>query len=54
MREFLHSDDLADACVFLMLNYDGAEIVNIGAGKDVTIRDLARVTKLCALFSALT
>jgi GDP-L-fucose synthase len=40
-REFLYSDDLADAVVFLMNNYDGDEIVNIGTGVDVTIRDLA-------------
>ena len=40
-REFLHVDDLADACLFLMQNYEGPEIVNIGAGKDVTISDLA-------------
>jgi GDP-L-fucose synthase len=40
-REFLHVDDLADACVFLMRHYDGAEHVNIGTGEDVTIRELA-------------
>ncbi len=43
MREFLYSDDLADACVFLMLNYEGDQIVNVGTGKDVTIKDLAKV-----------
>jgi GDP-L-fucose synthase len=42
-REFLHVDDLADACLFLMLNYDSSEIVNIGTGKDLTIRELAEV-----------
>jgi GDP-L-fucose synthase len=41
MREFLHADDLADACVHLMQSYDGSEIVNIGTGVDCTIRDLA-------------
>ena len=40
-REFLHVDDLADACHFLMLNYDSEEIVNVGTGKDITIGDLA-------------
>ena len=44
-REFLHVDDLADACVFLMLNYDEAEIVNIGTGEDITIKDLALLIK---------
>jgi GDP-L-fucose synthase len=41
-REFLYSDDLADACVFLMENYNDGEIVNIGSGQEVTIGDLAR------------
>lgn len=40
-REFLYVDDLADACVFLMNNYNGSDIVNIGTGEDVTIRELA-------------
>ena len=43
MREFLHSDDMADACVFLMLGYDGEEIVNVGTGTDVTIEQLAKL-----------
>jgi GDP-L-fucose synthase len=42
-REFLHSDDMADACVYLMQNYDKPEIVNIGTGEDVPIRDLAEM-----------
>ena len=42
-REFLHVDDLADACRFLMLNYDSPEIVNVGTGVDVTIRELAEM-----------
>jgi len=42
-REFLHVDDLADACVFLMEHYDGSEIVNIGVGEDQTIRELAEM-----------
>jgi len=41
MREFLHVNDLADACLFLMKNYDGREFVNIGTGTDVTIKELA-------------
>ncbi|MCX6971952.1 MAG: GDP-L-fucose synthase [Verrucomicrobia bacterium] len=40
-REFLHVDDLADACVFLLENYDSPEIINIGCGEDITIRELA-------------
>jgi len=42
-REFLHVDDLADAALFLMLHYDDAEIVNVGTGEDVTIRELAEL-----------
>jgi GDP-L-fucose synthase len=44
-REFLHVDDLADACVFLMKNYDESEIINIGVGKDITIRELAELIR---------
>jgi GDP-L-fucose synthase len=40
-REFLHVDDLAEACLFLMENYDSPELVNVGCGEDITIRDLA-------------
>ena len=40
-REFLYSDDLADACIFLMKNYEGSEIVNIGSGIEVSIKELA-------------
>jgi GDP-L-fucose synthase len=42
-REFLHVDDLADAALHLMLRYDGEEIVNVGTGEDVTIRELAEL-----------
>jgi len=42
-REFLYSDDLGEACVFLMKNYEGNEILNIGTGEDVTIRDLTNL-----------
>jgi len=40
MREFLYVDDLADACLFLMENYSGNETVNLGSGKELTIREL--------------
>ncbi len=42
-REYLHCDDLADAMVFLMHRYDGPEIINVGAGRDIRIRDLAQL-----------
>jgi len=42
-REFLHVDDLADACVFLMRGYSGEGIVNVGTGSDVSILELARL-----------
>ena len=45
MREFLHADDLAEACLFLMENYNEAELVNIGTGEDVTIKKLADLVK---------
>ncbi|MCV6636926.1 GDP-L-fucose synthase [Candidatus Albibeggiatoa sp. nov. NOAA] len=44
-REFLHVDDLATACVFLMQHYDQPEIVNIGTGQEVSIRELAQLIK---------
>lgn len=40
-REFLYADDLADACVYLMDNYESDEIINIGVGEDISIRELA-------------
>ncbi|MBV4428319.1 GDP-L-fucose synthase family protein [Clostridium tyrobutyricum] len=45
IREFLHVDDMADACVFLMENYDGLEHVNIGTGKEISIKELAEMIK---------
>jgi GDP-L-fucose synthase len=45
MREFLYVDDLADACYHLMMNYNGSEVVNIGTGLDITIKDLALTIK---------
>ena len=44
-REFLHVDDLADACVFLMRRYDEAPHVNVGTGEDQTIRELAETVR---------
>ena len=44
-REFLHVDDLADACLFIMKHYDENEMINIGVGKDITISELSEVIK---------
>ncbi|HKI60918.1 MAG TPA: GDP-L-fucose synthase [Mariprofundaceae bacterium] len=49
-REFLHVDDLADACLFLMQNYDQEEIINVGVGEDVSIRELAELVQQIAGF----
>lgn len=51
MREFLHADDLADACFYLMQNYNEAGLVNIGVGEDITIKDLALLVKKIVGFS---
>ncbi|EEL79467.1 GDP-fucose synthetase [Bacillus cereus AH1271] len=51
LREFLYSDDLADACVYLMNNYEGNEIVNIGVGKDLSIKELAEKVKATVGFT---
>ena len=40
-REFMYSLDMAEACIFLMENYDSGDIINIGTGEDITIRELA-------------
>ena len=45
LREFMHADDLADACLFLMENFNDAGFVNIGTGKDLSIRTLAEMVK---------
>jgi len=42
-REFLHVDDLADACLFLLRHYSDPEIINVGWGKDISIRELAEL-----------
>ncbi|MGO9833366.1 MAG: GDP-L-fucose synthase family protein [Polyangiaceae bacterium] len=44
-REFLHVDDLAEACVFVMREYDDPRILNVGVGEDVSIRELAELVK---------
>ncbi|PJA07129.1 MAG: GDP-fucose synthetase [Flavobacteriales bacterium CG_4_10_14_0_2_um_filter_32_8] len=51
MREFLHVDDLAEACIFLMQNYHEEQFVNIGTGTDITIKDLALLIKEIVGFS---
>ena len=45
LREFLHVDDFAEACVFLMQSYNEKEFVNIGQGNDISIKDLAELVK---------
>ncbi|MEN9207478.1 MAG: GDP-L-fucose synthase [Gloeomargarita sp. GMQP_bins_120] len=44
-REFLYVDDLADACIFLMQHYDAADIINVGTGEDISIRELAALVQ---------
>jgi GDP-L-fucose synthase len=44
-REFMHVDDLADACVFLMENYNGDDHINVGTGVDVSIREMAEIVR---------
>ncbi|WP_133994421.1 GDP-L-fucose synthase [Dinghuibacter silviterrae] len=54
-REFLYADDLAEACVFLMNEYDGKELVNVGTGEDLSIKELAElVAKVVGFEGALT
>ncbi len=45
MREFLHVDDLAEACYTCMESYESGEIINVGTGEDVTIKELAETIK---------
>jgi GDP-L-fucose synthase len=45
LREFMHADDMADACVHLMNNYTGEKFVNVGVGSDISIKDLAQLIK---------
>ena len=53
-REFLHSDDLADACLYLLEHYDGPEQVNVGIGTDVTIREIAETISRAVGFTGQT
>ena len=50
-REFLHADDLARACLFLMENYSDEQIINVGFGSDISIRELAELVKRVVGFS---
>ncbi|MCK5416737.1 GDP-L-fucose synthase [Candidatus Parcubacteria bacterium] len=50
MREFLHVDDLANACIFLMNNYNNSEFINVGTGKDISIKELAEMIKKITKF----
>jgi GDP-L-fucose synthase len=45
LREFLHADDLGDACVFLLENYSDEQFINVGSGSEITIKDLAELIK---------
>lgn len=45
LREFLYSEDMADACIYLMETYEGNDFFNIGTGKEITIKDLAELIK---------
>jgi GDP-L-fucose synthase len=54
-REFLHVDDLADAAVFLMRNYDDIEPINVGVGEDITIIELAKmIREICGYRGRIT
>jgi GDP-L-fucose synthase len=45
LREFLHADDLASACVFLMQRYSDEQFINVGYGSDISVRDVAQLVK---------
>ena len=51
LREFLHADDLAAACVFLMSHYSEEQTINVGSGSEITIRDLSELVKKVIGFS---
>lgn len=51
MREFMHVDDLAEACYFLMKNYNDKELINVGYGEDISIQELAQLVKKIVGFS---
>ena len=44
-REFIYADDLGDACIFTMLNYNGSEPINLGTGGDISIKELAELIR---------
>lgn len=48
LREFLYSDDMADACIYLMNNYEGNDFINIGSGNEISIRELAELIRKTA------
>lgn len=50
LREFLYSDDLARACVFLLQHYSDEQFINVGSGEEITIRDLSRLVADCVGF----
>lgn len=50
-REFMHVDDLADACIFLMRTYDKEEIINVGSGSDISISELANLIREISAFN---
>ena len=45
-REFLHVDDLAEACFRCMISYNDSEIINVGTGEDLTIKELAKIISI--------
>lgn len=51
MREFLYSDDLADACIFAMDHFENAELINVGSGENISIKDLANMIAAVVGFS---
>jgi GDP-L-fucose synthase len=51
LREFLHVDDLAEACLFLMMKYSDLQFVNVGSGKEISIKELALLIKILVGFN---
>jgi len=54
MREFLHVDDLAEACFRCMISYNDSEIINVGTGEDISIRELTRLISIIVGYGGLT
>ena len=50
LRELIDADDLADACVLLLRSYDGGDMINVGSGEEISIRDLALLIKSIVQF----